>query len=106
MVAVQVLSLYQNTTRKKALAITMLLTIIQKTKQALLDSKATENLLDPKTIIKLRLSTSKLKQPHIITNIDGTYNKVGNIIQKCQLKVILRKCIKELNFFITNLEQD
>ena len=41
----------------------MFLTMTQKTELALLDSRATENFLDPRTIIKLRLPTIKLKQP-------------------------------------------
>ena len=84
----------------------MFLTIILKTKLALLDSGATENFLDLQTIVKLRLPTTKLKQVQVITNIDGTYNKAGSITRKCWLKMTLGIHSEEIDFFVIDLGQD
>src|SRR5713101_5981049 len=74
-------------TKCNALTMPLVLTTTQKTEFALLDSGATENFLDSKTVTKLRLPTQKLETPRTIYNIDGTNNKAGSITRKCQLKV-------------------
>ena len=48
------------------------MTTTQKTEFALLNSGATENFLDPRTVERLRLPIQKLSEPRIIYNIDGT----------------------------------
>jgi hypothetical protein len=77
-----------------------------KTETALLDSGATENFLDPRTIARLRLPTMKLAKPRAIHNIDGTHNKAGSITQRCQLEVQFGGVIQNVDFFITDLGQD
>ena len=77
-----------------------------KTEGALIDSGATENFLDPRAVIKLRLPTEELQNPRNILNIDGTNNKAGQITRKCQLKVKLGNASQEMDFYVTNLGQD
>jgi len=77
-----------------------------KTKNALIDSGATENFLDPRTVSRLRLPTTTLEKPRAVHNIDGTHNQGGHILQKCMLKVQLGDNEQEMDFFITNLGQD
>jgi hypothetical protein len=58
----------------------------QKTKFALLDSGATKNFIDPRTVKQLQLLYRKLAYPYIIYNIDGTLNKAGSITHTCSIK--------------------
>ena len=55
--------------------------------QALLDSRASENLIDEETWRSLGIGSFKLPKPITIYNIDGTENKQGKIIRYCWLKV-------------------
>ena len=77
-----------------------------KTEAALLDSGATENFLDPRTVNKFQLPTQKLQKPRSILNIDGTHNKAGSITWKCQLEVQFGKTITNIDFYIMDLGQD
>jgi hypothetical protein len=43
--------------------------------QGLLDSGATHNFIDIRTIIRLGIGTKRLKQPRTVTNVDGTTNR-------------------------------
>jgi hypothetical protein len=43
-------------------------------KQALLDSGATHNFIDIRTIIHLQIGIRQLKEAHPLTNVDGTTN--------------------------------
>ena len=54
---------------------------MRKTEEALIDSGATENFLDPRTVSKLRLITEDLDKPQSIHNIDGTNNQAGLITE-------------------------
>ena len=63
----------------------MVMTTTQKTEFTLLDSGATENFLDPRTVERLRIPIQKLSEPRIIYNIDGMLNKAGSITHKSQL---------------------
>ena len=84
----------------------MVMTTTQKTEFALLDSGATENFLDPRTVERLRIPIRTLSEPQIIYNIDGTLNKAGSITHKAQLKITFGKETRTVDFFITDLGQD
>jgi hypothetical protein len=88
------------------LKIKLVLSTTLKTEGALIDSGATENFLDPRAVVKLRLPTEELTSPRNILNIDGTNNKAGQITRKCRLKVKLGEISQEMDFFITDLGQD
>src|SRR5712672_4257639 len=92
--------------KQNALTIKLVLKTTRKTEEALIDSGATENFLDPRVVSRLRLPTEDLKKPRSIHNIDGTNNQAGLITKKCRLKVQLGKNKQEMDFFITNLGQD
>jgi hypothetical protein len=49
------------------------------TKEALLDSGATENFIDQSTVDRLKLGTKAMDKPVPVRNIDGTTNKTGKI---------------------------
>ena len=91
---------------RTALNIEMVITTTQKTEKALIDSGATENFLDPRTVERFRIPMRKLSQPRIIYNIDGTLNKAGSITHKCQLTTTFGTKTQETDFFITDLGQD
>jgi aspartyl protease len=49
------------------------------TRNALLDSGATESFIHPRVIHELRLHTSQLHHPRTVRNVDGTDNKLGKV---------------------------
>ena len=94
--ACQILSTKQN-----ALKIKLVLSTTQKTKEALIDSRATECFLDHRTVSHLRLPLEPLKAPRTIHNINGTHNQAGQITHKSRLKVQIGAIHREIDFFIT-----
>ena len=74
--------------------------------QALLDSGATHNFIDKRTIQKLALGTRPLPQPRTLHNVDGTNNREGSVTHFCNLWVQRGKMTKKLGFFVTNLGHD
>ena len=91
---------------RSALNIDMVMTTSQKTEFPLLDSGATKNFLDPRTVERLWIPIWTLSEPQIIYNIDETLNKSGSITHKVQLKVTFGKETHTVDFFITDLGQD
>jgi hypothetical protein len=55
--------------------------------QALLDSRASENLIDKEIWKTLEIGAFVLSKPTTIYNIDRTENKQGKLIKYCWLKV-------------------
>jgi hypothetical protein len=55
--------------------------------EALLDSGATCNFIDPHTVKAMGMGTQTLPQSLQVSNIDGTTNQVGSIDQYCNLWV-------------------
>jgi len=74
--------------------------------KALLDSGATENFLDNKTVHRLKLATHALKEPRYIYNVDGSNNKAGQITHSCQLELTYNGKNIQQQFFVSDLGQD
>jgi hypothetical protein len=72
----------------------------------LLDSGATHNFIDIRTIICLGIGTRRLKQPRTVTNIDGTTNRARQINQYTNLQFNYNGKTKDLPVFVTNLGRD
>ena len=73
---------------------------------ALIDSGATENFIDTRTVAKLRLGTKKLTIRRPVYNIDGTPNLNGEITHAVDLLVKQGNKKETLQFYITNLGKD
>jgi hypothetical protein len=84
----------------------IIVTTTQETEFALMDSGATENFIDPRTVEHLRLPIKKLPHPRIIYNINQSLNKAGSITHKCPLIVTFGDITQTTDFFITDLGQD
>src|SRR6266436_10373865 len=74
--------------------------------RALVDSGATANFIDYKTVKRLGLGSKKLDQMRTIKNIDGTLNVAGNITHACDLLVSQGRKQVRARFFVTNLGGD
>jgi len=73
---------------------------------ALIDSGATENFIDYRTVAKLRLGITKLPQQQKIFNVDGTENKAGLIKHCVHLYIKYGNQQKQSKFFVTNLGKE
>ena len=74
--------------------------------RALIDSGATDNFIDYKTVARLRLGSKKLRQPRPVRNVDGSPNKAGTISRYCDLVVQKGQQKERIRFFVTNLGRD
>jgi len=70
---------------------------------ALIDSSATENFIDHREVIRLRLRTKKLLKPLIGYNIDDTPNKHGKITDYVELLIQQGNHKKRMRFLVSNL---
>jgi len=73
---------------------------------ALLDTGATENFIDYKTVARLRLGTQKLTIPRPVFNVDGTNNCHGTITHACDLMVKQGNRKEWQRFYVSNLGRD
>jgi hypothetical protein len=94
--------------RTKAMCIKITLSSVPQVveEQVLLDSGASENLINKETWETLRTKAFTLPKPVTIYNLDGMENTQGRISQYCWLKV--RQGDKEyaMRFFIARMEKD
>jgi hypothetical protein len=72
----------------------------------LVDSSATDNCIDYRTVEKLKLETQKLREPRPIINIDGTRNSGGTVEKYIHLYVTQGQKEERLKFYVTNLGRD
>ena len=74
--------------------------------QGLLDSGATHNFIDTRTVQRLGIGTKKLETPREVTNIDGTKNQGGNIYRCANLEFTYRGKTETLECYVMNLGKD
>src|SRR6266850_1105871 len=72
----------------------------------LIDSGATENFINYRTVMKYRLGTQKLPQEWKILNVDGTENRAGLIKHCVHLYIKCGNQQKRTKFFVTNLGKE
>jgi hypothetical protein len=72
----------------------------------LLNSRATHNFIDIRTVIHLGIGTKRLKNPKSVTSVDGTSNQARQINRYANLQFNYDGKTKELPVFVTNLERD
>jgi hypothetical protein len=74
--------------------------------EALLDSGATENFIDPRMVDKLGVGKVPMVNPRMVFNVDGTENQGGQVNHYCVLNVLQGRKQSIQVFFITNLGND
>src|SRR5258708_3990717 len=74
--------------------------------KGLLDSGATHNFIDIRTIIRLGIGTKRLKKPRTVTNVDGTLNRAGSITRYTNLLFSYKGKETDLPMYVTNLGRD
>jgi len=78
----------------------------KKEERTLVDSGATANFIDYKTVKRLGLGSIKLNTIRTVKNIDGTLNRAGNITHACDLLISQGRKQERTRFFVTNLGGD
>ena len=76
------------------------------TKEALLDSGATENFIHPRLVKKLQLVKRKLLKPRKVWNIDRTFNKLGDITHAVHFNIKHQEKGECHTFLITDMAED
>jgi hypothetical protein len=74
--------------------------------EALLDSGATENFIDPRMVDKLGIGRVPMVNPRTVFNVDGTENQGGQVNHYCILNILQGRKQSAQVFFITNLGND
>ena len=74
--------------------------------EALLDSGATHNFIDTRTVTSLGLGTRNLPHTLQVNNVDGTINQARSIMQYCNLWVRRSDKMVKLGFYVANLGHD
>jgi predicted aspartyl protease len=77
-----------------------------KVDKALLNSGASHNFFNLKTVERLGIQVEKLKEPIKVLNIDGTHNSARIIDAYALVNIMLRTQIKPQKFFIASLRGD
>jgi len=72
----------------------------------LLESGATDNLIDQNLTKKLGLGMTPVTPPRLIQNVDGSLNKDGTITETCKLWIKRGNKEMAFQFFITSLGED
>jgi hypothetical protein len=95
-------------TKRKALNIPVDVVTRNKTEtvKALIDSGATDNFIDFRTVTKLRLGTKKLPKARQLFNVDGTHNQAGLIEESVHLYIDRGDERVETQLHVTNLGGD
>jgi hypothetical protein len=95
-------------TKRKALEIPIEFTTYHTKAEiiALIDSSATDNFINFRTVMKLRLGTKKLPRARQLFNVNGTHNQASLIEESVHLYVERgEECIRT-QFHVTNLGRD
>ena len=74
--------------------------------QALLDSGATDNFVDQRTIQRLKVPTRRLDRPRILYNVDKTENRSGRITDYVDLEITRGIQTTVQRFYVANLGAD
>jgi aspartyl protease len=76
------------------------------TRNALLDSGATESFIHPRVVHELRLHTSRLHHPQTVRNVDGTDNKLGKVTDEVRLSIRHEDYNEEHRFLVADIGED
>ena len=72
--AMEICTMYIETKNSMLINLSFRMTDGMATKQALINSRATDNFIDQQTVEQLHLEKRKLQQPRILYNVDGMKN--------------------------------
>ena len=74
--------------------------------KALLDSGATDNFINQRTVNRLHISTQRLAKPRILYNVNKTENKSRRITHYVDLEITWGMQTQVQRFYIANLGTD
>ena len=76
------------------------------TKEALFDSGATENFIHSRIVEELQFVKKKLAKPRKVRNVDGTFNKMGDITHSVHLCVRHQSTTENHMFLVADITED
>ena len=92
--------------RKNCINISFIFDKNKVAEKALLDSGATDNFIDQRTVDRLHISMRHLTKTRILYNVDRTKNKSGRITHYIDLEITRGTQIRVQRFYIANLGTD
>ena len=92
--------------RKNCINVSFLFDKKKVAKKALLDSGATNNFVNQRTVNCLHISTRRLEKPRILYNVDKTENKSGQITHYVNLEITRGTQVQVQRFYVANLGTD
>jgi hypothetical protein len=94
--------------KNKAIKVEMIFETQHKrvTRDALLDSGATENFIHPDLVDELYLEKHKLTIPRQVKNVDGTLNRAGDVTHSVNLRVNYEKNTTLHKFLIADIGEN
>ena len=92
--------------RKNCINVSFLFDKNKVAENTLLNSGATNNFIDQRTVNCLHISTQRLPKPCILYNVDRTENKSGQITHYVDLEITRGSQVWVQRFYVANLETD
>jgi hypothetical protein len=77
-----------------------------KVDHALIDSGASHNFMDPKTVTRLHVRLGYMEKPVKVLNVDGTANMAGTINSYATILVKIGGVSQQLRFYVAELGED
>ena len=77
-----------------------------KVDHALINSGASHNFMDPKTVARLHIQLGHMEKPVKVLNVDGTTNAAGTINLYATILVKIGEVSRQLRFYVAELGED
>ena len=91
---------------KSAIYVPLLFRPMCKVEQALIDSGASHNFIDPKLATRLKIKLTRTNEPVKVLNVDGSKNAAGTMDFYATILVKIGQDLCQLRFYMAELGED